>query len=90
MQLYKASPQKEKFFDSKLSNQMNTIEVQIGTSQFRQQIIAGVSEDEIRKSWEPGLRAYKKMRKEIFDLPRLKNASFLNTFIAAGLIEKAI
>jgi uncharacterized protein YbbC (DUF1343 family) len=62
-ELYKASPQKEKFFDSKLSNQMNTIEVQIGTSEFRQQIIAGVSEEEIRKTWEPGLSNYKKMRK---------------------------
>jgi hypothetical protein len=38
--------------------------VQIGTSEFRQQIIAGVSEEEIRKSWEPGLSNYKKMRKK--------------------------
>jgi uncharacterized protein YbbC (DUF1343 family) len=64
MELYKASPQKEKFFDSKLSREMNTIEVQIGTSEFRQQIIAGVSEEEIRKSWEPGLSNYKEMRKK--------------------------
>ena len=64
MELYKASPQKEKFFDSKLSREMNTIEVQIGTSEFRKQIIAGVSEKEIRKSWEPGLSNYKKMRKK--------------------------
>jgi uncharacterized protein YbbC (DUF1343 family) len=63
MELYKASPEKEKFFDSKLSNQMNSIEIQIGTSEFRQQIISGVSEEEIRKSWEPGLSNYKKMRK---------------------------
>ena len=64
MELYKASPQKEKFFDSKLSREMNTIEMQIGTSQFRQQIMAGVSEEEIRKSWEPALSNYKKMRKK--------------------------
>lgn len=64
MELYKASPQKEKFFDSKLSREMNTIEVQIGTSEFRQQIISGVSEEDIRKSWEPGLSNYKKMRKK--------------------------
>ncbi|HVG15551.1 MAG TPA: DUF1343 domain-containing protein [Chitinophagaceae bacterium] len=63
-ELYKASPQKEKFFDSRLSREMNSIEVQIGTSEFRQQIIAGVSEEEIRKSWEPGLSNYKKMRKK--------------------------
>jgi uncharacterized protein YbbC (DUF1343 family) len=64
IELYKASPQKEKFFDSKLSREMNTIEMQIGTSQFRQQIMAGVSEEEIRKSWEPGLSNYKKMQKK--------------------------
>ena len=63
-ELYKASPEKEKFFDSKLSREMNTIEVQIGTSEFRQQIISGASEAEIRKSWEPGLSNYKKMRKK--------------------------
>jgi uncharacterized protein YbbC (DUF1343 family) len=43
---------------------MNSIEVQIGTSDFRQQITAGVSEEAIRKSWEPGLANYKKMRKK--------------------------
>jgi uncharacterized protein YbbC (DUF1343 family) len=64
IELYKNSPQKEKFFDSKLSNQMNSIEIQIGTSEFRQQIIDGVSEEKIRKSWEPGLSNYKKMRKK--------------------------
>jgi uncharacterized protein YbbC (DUF1343 family) len=64
MELYKASPQKEKFFDSKLSREMNAIEIQIGTSEFRHQIISGVSEEDIRKSWEPGLSKYKKMRKK--------------------------
>jgi uncharacterized protein YbbC (DUF1343 family) len=64
MELYKASPQKEKFFDSKQSREMNNIEIQIGSGLFRQQIIDGVSEEEIRKSWEPGLSNYKKMRKK--------------------------
>ena len=64
MELYKASPQKEKFFDSKQSNEMNNIEIQIGSGLFRQQIIDGVSEAEIRKTWEPGLSNYKKMRKK--------------------------
>ncbi|MEO6948376.1 MAG: DUF1343 domain-containing protein [Ginsengibacter sp.] len=62
MELYKANPNKEKFFDSKLSNQMNNIEIQIGSGLFRQQIISGASEKEIRDSWEPGLSEYKKMR----------------------------
>lgn len=69
MELYKNHPYKEKFFDSKLSNQMNRIEIQIGTSEFRHQIINGVSEEEIRKSWEPGLSEYKKMRKKYLLYP---------------------
>jgi len=64
MELYKAHPYKEKFFDSKLSNQMGTIEKLIGSGLFRQQIIDGKSEKEIRGSWEPGLSEYKKMRKK--------------------------
>lgn len=64
MELYKASPNKEQFFDSKLSNQMGTIERLIGNGLFRNQIINGVSEEAIRESWEPGLSQYKKMRKQ--------------------------
>jgi uncharacterized protein YbbC (DUF1343 family) len=64
MELYKAHPFKEKFFDSKLSKQMGTIERLIGSGLFRQQIIDGKSEKEIRASWEPGLSEYKKMRKK--------------------------
>jgi len=69
MELYKAHPYKEKFFDSKLSKQMNNIEIQIGSGLFRQQIIDGVSEEVIRASWEPGLRVYKKMRKKYLLYP---------------------
>ena len=69
MELYKAHPHKEKFFDSKLSNQMNNIEIQIGSGLFRQQIIDGVSEDVIRASWEPGLSQYKEMRKKYLLYP---------------------
>lgn len=68
MELYKAHPYKEKFFE-KLSDQMNSIEIQIGVGEFRQQIINGVSEEEIRKSWEPGLSAYKQMRKKYLLYP---------------------
>lgn len=60
--LYKAYPDKEKFFDRSYSAQMGDINKLAGTTQFREQIIAGKSEEEIRKSWEPGLSAYKKMR----------------------------
>ncbi|MBS1682456.1 MAG: DUF1343 domain-containing protein [Bacteroidetes bacterium] len=64
MELYKAYPFKEKFFDSKLSKEMGSIEKLIGVASFRQQIINGKSEAEIRASWEPGLSRYKKMRKK--------------------------
>ncbi len=69
MELYKAHPYKEKFFNSKLSNQMNNIEIQIGRGEFRQQIIDGKSEKEIRASWEPGLSQYKKLRKKYLLYP---------------------
>ena len=62
MELYKAHPEKEKFFDSSLSNQMGVIENLIGSGLFRDQIINGVSESEIRNSWEPELSQYKSMR----------------------------
>ncbi len=62
MELYRASPYKEKFFDSKLSREMGVIERLAGSALFRQQIIDGTPEKEIRESWEPGLSNYKKMR----------------------------
>lgn len=63
MELYRAHPRKEKFFE-RLSNQMNSIEIQIGSGEFRKQIIDGVPEEQIRASWEPGLSQYKVMRKK--------------------------
>jgi uncharacterized protein YbbC (DUF1343 family) len=64
IELYNAYPFKEKFFDSRLSKEMGTIERLIGVASFRQQIIDGKSETEIRNSWEPGLSDYKKMREK--------------------------
>ncbi|MBB1282871.1 DUF1343 domain-containing protein [Flavisolibacter sp. BT320] len=69
MELYRASPNKEQFFDSKLSKEMGTIERLAGTAAFRQQIIEGKSEKEIRDSWEPGLSQYKTMRKKYLLYP---------------------
>ncbi|RNL54487.1 exo-beta-N-acetylmuramidase NamZ family protein [Pedobacter jejuensis] len=62
--LYKASPKKEDFFNSTLSNQTMPVEILVGVADFRKQVIAGKTEDEIRASWEPGLSAYKTMRKK--------------------------
>jgi uncharacterized protein YbbC (DUF1343 family) len=64
IELYKASPNKEQFFDSKLSKEMGLVEYRVGSGDFRQQIIEGKSEKEIRDSWEPALSQYKKMRKK--------------------------
>lgn len=69
IELYNAHPHKEKFFNSSLSREMNAIEIQIGVSEFRQQIMTGVPEAEIRKSWEPGLSQYKEMRKKYLLYP---------------------
>jgi len=69
MELYKASSYKEKFFDSKLSKEMGFIERLTGSALFRQQIIDGKSEKEIRESWEPGLSKYKMMRKKYLLYP---------------------
>jgi uncharacterized protein YbbC (DUF1343 family) len=69
MELYAAHPYKDKFFDSKLSRQMGVIERLIGSGLFRQQIIDGKPESEIRASWEPGLSEYKVMRKKYLLYP---------------------
>jgi uncharacterized protein YbbC (DUF1343 family) len=69
MELYKASPNKEQFFDSKLSKEMGLVEYRVGSGLFRQQIIDGKSEKEIRESWEPGLSEYKVMRKKYLLYP---------------------
>lgn len=69
MELYRASPNKEQFFDSKMSKEMNNIEIQIGSGAFRQQVIDGVSIEEIRAGWADGLKEYKEMRKQYLLYP---------------------
>jgi uncharacterized protein YbbC (DUF1343 family) len=69
MEMYQAYPEKEKFFDSKQSPQMGDFDKLAGNTLLRQQIINGVSEEEIRKSWEPALSQYKEMRKKYLLYP---------------------
>ena len=69
IELYNAYPHKEKFFDSSLSKEMGTIERLIGVEAFRQQIIDGTPEKQIRESWEPGLSEYKALRKKYLLYP---------------------
>lgn len=64
IELYNAYPHKEKFFDRSFSKEINDIDKLAGTKEFKEQIIAGKSEAEIRKTWEPGLSNYKKIREK--------------------------
>lgn len=64
IELYKAYPEKEKFFDHTLNKRMNNFDRLAGTETLKKQIIASKTEDEIRKSWEPGLSQFKTMRKK--------------------------
>ncbi|MOA39611.1 hypothetical protein D3C78_1614090 [compost metagenome] len=64
IKFYNDYPDKAKFFDFTQSKEMGDINKLAGTSLFKQQIVDGKSESEIRKTWEPGLSQYKKMRKQ--------------------------
>ncbi|MBA4147732.1 MAG: DUF1343 domain-containing protein [Verrucomicrobia bacterium] len=69
MELYKAYPDKEKFFDFTQSRQIGNFDKLAGTTELKQQIIAGIPEAEIRKTWEPGLKAFKVMREKYLLYP---------------------
>jgi uncharacterized protein YbbC (DUF1343 family) len=63
IELYNAYPDKAKFFgQERASTGVSPFDLRIGTDQLRKQLIAGVSEAEIRKSWEPGLTKFKAIR----------------------------
>ena len=69
MELYRAYPDKARFFDMSQSKQMGSIDKLAGVAVFKEQIAAGVAEEAIRASWEPGLSNYKKMRKKYLLYP---------------------
>jgi uncharacterized protein YbbC (DUF1343 family) len=69
IELFKAYPYKEKFFDYKQNKEMGNIDKLAGTTAFKEQIASGLSATDIRKSWEPGLKAYKEMRKRYLLYP---------------------
>lgn len=63
IELYNAYPDKANFFTPGRVNQdISAFDLRIGTDQLRKQIIAGVSEADIRKSWEPELQKFKAIR----------------------------
>jgi uncharacterized protein YbbC (DUF1343 family) len=57
MGCYRDTPDKGKFFNTYFN-------LLAGNATLRQQIIDGVKEEEIRKSWEPGLKKFKEIRKK--------------------------
>ena len=65
--MYNHTP-KDSFF-----KQTNSFEKLAGTDQLRKQIKAGMSEVEIRASWEPALSQYKEIRKKYLLYPDVKN-----------------
>jgi uncharacterized protein YbbC (DUF1343 family) len=66
---YNAYPNKEKFFDASGSKQIGNFDKLAGTSLLRKQIIDGVPEQTIRKSWEPALSRFKIKRKKYLLYP---------------------
>ena len=69
MELYKSFPEKSKFFDRSLSSEMGNIDFLVGVSDFKNQIIAGLTVEQIQNSWEPELSKYKMMRKKYLVYP---------------------
>jgi uncharacterized protein YbbC (DUF1343 family) len=63
-ELYDAYPYKERFFDYKQSKEIGNVDFRTGDSNFKEQIKNGVPEAEIRRTWEPALSNYKKMREQ--------------------------
>lgn len=64
IELYNAYPDKKIFFDRSVSNQIGNIDGLAGTREFKEQIMAGKNEDEIRATWQPGLKKFREMRKK--------------------------
>jgi uncharacterized protein YbbC (DUF1343 family) len=69
IELYNAYPDKARFFDQSFHKQIGNIDKLAGTYEFKKQIMAGMSEDEIRKTWQPGLEAFKKIRAKYLIYP---------------------
>ncbi len=64
MHFYQNYPQKDKFFLPTMF-----IDKLAGGDHLRKQLIAGMTEDQIRATWEPKLEAYKTMRKKYLLYP---------------------
>ncbi len=69
IEMYKAYPYKDRFFDFKQSRQIGNFDKLAGTMELKVQIIAGKTEKEIRQSWEPKLTLFKIMRRQYLLYP---------------------
>jgi uncharacterized protein YbbC (DUF1343 family) len=63
IKMYQAFPEKTKFFND------NNFDKHMGTSTLRQQIVSGLSENEIKQSWQKDLDIYKAMRSKYLIYP---------------------
>lgn len=74
LQAYQAFPHKENFFLKATNNKPSSFYFNklAGNKELMEQIIAGVSEFEIRKSWEPKLNIFKEIRKKYLRYPDFK------------------
>jgi uncharacterized protein YbbC (DUF1343 family) len=68
-ELYNAYPDKSKFFSTVQGSVIGNFYSLSGTKLLKEQVEKGVSEEEIRKSWEPQLSQYKEMRKKYLLYP---------------------
>jgi uncharacterized protein YbbC (DUF1343 family) len=69
IECYQAFPKKEIFFDASQSKQIGNFDKLAGCSSLRQQIVAGIPEQEIRASWEPALSVFKSKRSKYLLYP---------------------
>jgi len=63
LDFYQAFPDKNKFFNDA------SFDKHMGTSKLRQQIVSGLSEEEIRASWKPDLEKFNALRKKYLLYP---------------------
>ncbi|MFZ4862246.1 hypothetical protein ACL9RF_08675 [Sphingobacterium sp. Mn56C] len=64
IETYNTYPKKEIFFDKKRSKEIVAFEKLAGGTTLEAQIVAGLTAEDIRKSWQPGLKKYKEMRQQ--------------------------
>ncbi len=83
LRMYRQYPDKEHFFNGLTETTRDSIlhfDLLAGSSRLREQIVRGESEEQIRKSWEKGLKQYKRMRKKYLLYPDIKTPLKIMTY----------